>query len=98
MAELRLPEVKSVFLTHARVEFFTVFFQSEQPRDQFEPLALFRFDELREFALRQCDALFEIFKGKPYDLLHQRVHGGNLSVADARAPVAVNEDQLGLLQ
>ena len=59
---------------------------------------VFSFDELREFALRQCDALFEIFKGKPYDLLHERVHGGNLSVADARASVAVNEYQLGFLQ
>ena len=51
------------------VQLVAVHFEVEQPRDEAQPLPALRLDELREFALRQGDALFEIFKGKPDELL-----------------------------
>ena len=52
---------------------FAVFFEIEQPRNEFEPFRSRRFDELREFPLRQGNTFFKIALFKPHDPQQQRV-------------------------
>ena len=78
------------------VEPFAVHFEVEQARDEAQALAAVRLDELRKFALRERDALFEIFKGKADDGADLFV-GGFDAVADDVLRVAVQLGQRELL-